>query len=99
MLLIKNLNIPGSLLVTDTTSELLRYLTSVTFPDSQYWDTFKVNLLECSFISNKKKVICYVTALVGIKTSLELVFGFSLSYCSEGPSLFISLTLTVFGKI
>lgn len=67
MLLIKNLNIPGSLLVTDTT-ELVRYLTSVTFPDSQYWDTFKVNLLESSFISNKKKVICYVTALVGIKT-------------------------------
>lgn len=54
MLLIRDLNIPGSLLVTDMTSELVRYLSSVTVL-GQYWDTFKVNLLESSFISSKKK--------------------------------------------
>lgn len=60
MLLIRDLNIPGSLLDTDMTSELVRYLTSVTFPGSQYWDTFKVNLLESSFISIKKShLLCY----------------------------------------
>lgn len=54
MQLIRDLNIPGSLLVTDMTSELVRYLSSVTVL-GQYWDTFKVNLLESSFISSKKK--------------------------------------------
>lgn len=60
MLLIRDLNIPGSLLVTDMTSELVRYLSSVTVLGSQYWDTFKVNLLESSFISSKKShLLCY----------------------------------------
>lgn len=59
MLLIRDLNIPGSLLVTDMTSELVRYLSSVTVL-GQYWDTFKVNLLESSFISSKKShLLCY----------------------------------------